>query len=289
MYEAKPGVIRPIHGIPGAALLGDSLDPGFAFTSAFVSPAQNFAVVTPEGDSHLRLVEFEAGGVRVKTLDGAISAPDRIVFSPTGRAALLHSNDGRLQMLTGLPHNPVAKDLDSSALAAAPTIMAATDDGALAVLSGGTEGAGPVLLRSDGSASQLALPDSTVSVSFRRNSHDLAAATSSGDVYLVAHPESDPDYRIVYAAAGENADVIAAQFSADGTQILVAASSGALEAIELKTGNSTAVSCACRPSMLEPMQTRNVFRLTGGAGSPVMLLDASGPEPRVWFVPANTR
>jgi hypothetical protein len=277
VYDPSAQAVRAIRGIPGAALIDDAVDAGFAITSAALSPGHDFALAVAAGDSQLRLVRF--AGMRVRTLDGAMASPDRIVFSPGGFSALLYSNSGRLQLVTGLPDGPAISDLDASI--ANPAAMAVSDDGAFTVLSGGSA---VRLLSSDGTASTLALPGATA-LAFRRNSHDLLAAAGS-EIYLVHNPGPNPDYRLVYS--GEQSDgPVAIQFSWDGARAWTAADSGALAQVELDSGRRTAIPCACRAAALEPMAARNVFRLTPAGDSPVMLLDASGAEPRVLFVPGG--
>jgi hypothetical protein len=295
VFDANLGAIRPIRGIPGAALLGDPIDAGFPVASATISPAQDLAIAAAGADTPLRLIQFQGGGSSVRLLDGAMTAPDRTIFSPAGRTALLYQSTGRLQILTGLPGNPLARDLDISALNANPAAMAVSDDGAFVVLAGGNQGenpgtshrdAGPIwLLTVDGAASQLALSGSTAAISFRRDSHDLLAVAAGGDVYLVRNP-ANPDYRMVYAGDSQTSGPVGVQFSWDGARAFTANTAGMLSVIDLITGRLDSISCGCRAAALEPLAFRNIFRLTPASKSPVMLLDASSPEARVWFVPS---
>jgi hypothetical protein len=293
VFDANLGAIRPIRGIPGAALVGDPIEAGFALASAAISPQQDFAIAIAAAgeDPQLRLIQFQSGGSSVRLLDGTMTSPDRTILSPAGSTALLYQNSGRLQILTGLPGNPLARDLDISALGTMPAAMAVSDDGALVVLAGGNasgnQDAGPVwLLTVGGTASQLALSASTAAISFRRDSHDFLTVAAGGDVYLVRNPRANPEYRMVYAGDSQTSGPVGVRFSWDGTRAFTANTAGMLSVIELATGRLASISCGCRAAALEPLAFRNIFRLTPAAKSPVMLLDASGPEARVWFVPS---
>jgi hypothetical protein len=190
-----------------------------------------------------------------------------------------------MQALWGLPDRAAVRDIDLSALSPAPAALAVSDDGALVAI------AGPEAvwaIDTEGSSFQLALPGSTVALSFRGGSHDLVAVSSTGDVHLVRRPGPDPEYRLIYAGDPATAAPVAAQFSASGSHAYIVTEGGRISTIEISTGASSSISCRCRATTLEPMNSRNLFRLTspGQTGQSVlMLFDAAGSEPTVWFVP----
>jgi len=283
-FDGSAAAIRPIRGIPGAALLGEPVDAGFAAAHASISPRQNFALAAAADDSRLRLVPL-APGVDAATLpEGVIRGPHQIRFSPAGSAALLQGS-GRMQALSGLPDHAAVREIDLSALSPAPAAMAVSDDGALVALAG----SGAVwAVDTDGAAFQLALPGSTAALSFRSGSHDLLAVSSTGDVHLVRRPGPDPEYRLINAADAATAAPVAAQFSATGSHAYIVNEVGQVSTIEISTGAGSSISCRCRATALEPMNSRNLFRLTSpgqGGQSVLMLFDAAGGEPSVWFVP----
>src|SRR5215471_3188556 len=86
-FDAGAGAIRPLRGIPGAALLGDPLDLGFSPSSAVIAPGQGFALALSQ-DGPVRVVSLGAKTTALP-LDGAIATPDRMLFSPSGASALL--------------------------------------------------------------------------------------------------------------------------------------------------------------------------------------------------------
>lgn len=282
-FDANAAAIRPLRGIPGASLLGDPLDPGFAISLAAISPRQNFALAVSSTDSRLRLVPL-SGGNAGSLPDSALTAPDRIFFSPSGSAALLLQN-GRLQALSGLPDHAAVREIDLSSLTATPSAVAVSDDGALVALAG--EGSAWAV-DAGGSSFQLALPGVTAALSFGINSHDLIAVSGTGDVHVVRHPGSDSDYRLIHAADEQTAGAIAARFSADGARAFLVSADGTAAAITVDTGAVATISCGCRATSLDPLNSRDLFRLTSAGQSVLMLFDGSGDAgPKVWFVPPD--
>jgi hypothetical protein len=284
-FDGSRGAIRPIFGMPGAALLSDPIDAGFPILSAAISPHHNFAIAA-SANSSLSLLLFQSSGVGLQSLDNAMTAPDRIIFSPTGRAALLYQNSGRLQTVSGLPDSPAVQEWSMPALAAVPAAIAISDDGALLVLSGGGDDSDPVwLLAADGSSSQLPLPGSTAALSFRGNSHDFLAVLANGDLYVVRNAGASADYRVLHFDGGGSSGPAAVRFSSNGTRAYTATSSGNLSVIDLDSGSIATVSCGCSADRLEPLKLPNLFRVTSASSSPLMLFDVSASAPRVWFVP----
>ena len=290
-FDASLRAIRPMRGTPGAALLADPFDLGVPILSSAISPRQDFAIVTVPAHGKerthepvVRLVRFQNGGATLQSLDSAMAAPDRVVLSPTGRAALLYRHPGRLQTITGLPDRPVARDWNFAALNGAPAALAVSDDGALIVLAAGAQDSEPVwLLDSDGGASPLPLPGSTVAVAFHGNSRDLLAVAANGDVYLIRGAGSNTPYRMFHGAATSN--VVAVQFSPDGARAYTADASGIFSTLDLESGSTARISCGCRAAALDPLTAPNIYRVTPVSDLPLMLFDVSRPEPRIWFVP----
>ena len=122
--------LRPVWGIPGAAMLGQALA---------VDPALNIAAIAPHHDYLLALRSDDQSVVVLgNPLGGGGSAPiggtagtQSIVLSPVGRAALLQPASGTTwTVVTGLPDAPsIAWQMDASALPSAPAAVIISDDG----------------------------------------------------------------------------------------------------------------------------------------------------------------
>jgi len=280
-FDAASGSIRPIRGVPGAALLGEGIDAGSPLASAAISPRQDYALAIGSAGERLRLIPLAAQVNGTALPEETMAAPERMIFSPSGSAALLVQAD-RVQILAGLPGHVTATSLDLSAISPVPTALAVADDGALAAVA---DAGAAWIVASDGGSLQLALPGSTVALAFRRNSRDLLAISAAGDVYLVHNPGPDSGYRMLYSGDEQTADPVAAQFSWGGDRAYTVNSRGNIVVIDMEGGAWSAISCGCRTTALDPLNARNLFRLTAPGRSPVMLFDGSGSEARVWFVP----
>jgi hypothetical protein len=284
VYDSRSNRIRPIRGIPGAAVLGEAVDTGSAFASAVISPQQNQALAVSPEDDRLNLVALADGSVRA--IPGAMPAPAHIVFSPSGLAAVIWRS--RIQILTGLAQSPHATDLDAG-LMGAPKVIAISDDARQLLASSSQEEADPVWsLNPDGSATQLPLPGSTAVIAFRRNSHDAVVVTRPGDVYLVRNAGPAAEIRQVYAGDEQTSDPVAVQVSLDGAHAYAVNRRGTVAVINLESGSAAAISCGCSPAGLEPLNSTALFRLTGISDGPVMLFDASTSTPQIWFVPGDS-
>jgi hypothetical protein len=280
-FDGTAAAIRPIRGIPGASLLGEPLETGFPVAMASIAPRQDFALALAAGESRLRLLRFPDNPAGDPLPEGTLAAPSRIRFSPSGNAALLFQESGRLQGISGLPNHPVVREIDLTSLSNSPNAMAVSDDGSLVAIAG----AGAVwVMTLDGSAAQLALPGSAATLAFRRDSHDLLSISAQGDVHLVRNADTEPDYRLIYAADAETAGSVGGQFSADGSRVFTVNQAGHIAAIEIATGSLRTVSCGCRATSLDALSSRGLYRLTAAGESVLMLFDGSDGA-AVWFVP----
>ena len=285
-FDRAMGAIRPMRGIPGAALVDDPLDLGFPIASAAISPGRDFVLAVSSADSQLHLVRLDSGAPMEAALPDA-TIPGRVVFSPLGRSALLYQEAGPSRILTGLPGHPEARDLDLTFLSEAPAALAIADDGALVAASAGRNPADPLWLWAAGAGS-LQLPlSAAAAAAFRPDSHDLAVITATGDVELVRNPGPDAGYRVISSAVVEPGSAPVVRLARDGARAYAADERGRLTVIDFVSGTSRSIDCGCRPETMEPLALKNVFQVTSLSSSPVMLFDASRPEARVWFVPVR--
>lgn len=278
VYDPGLGAFRALRGIPGAALVDGPANAGFTAATGAVAPGNDMALAVSAGDGLVRVVRL---GERVGSgiLDGAMPSPDRIVFSPSGSAAILWSrNAARLQKVTGLPESPVVADLEYGGT---PEAMAISDDGATVLIA-----AGDALTMLAGSAAPVQLPVSAAAAAFRRGSGDALTVSAGGDVYLVGAGGSG--WRLVHAGESGTANPAGVQVSDDGKLGYVASAGGTLSILNLDTGEAAAVVCNCRPTALAPLTKRSVFRVTDPASPLVWLFDASQAAPGVWFVPSRS-
>jgi hypothetical protein len=273
-----------MRGLPGAALVDDPLDLGFPVASAAISPGRDFILAASSNDSELHLVRLDGSTPMVAALPAA-TLPGRIVFSPSGRSALLFQEAGASRILTGLPDHPEARDIDLGYLSKSPAALAISDDGSLVAGSAGRNSTDPLWLLAAG-ADPLQLPlSAAAALAFRPDSHDMVVVAATGDVQVVRNPGRQAEYRQISSGEVEPGDSPVVRFAQDGERAFLANQQGRLTVIDSRSGTTSSIDCGCRPEAIAPLALKNVFQLTSVSSSPVMLFDASRAEARVWFVP----
>lgn len=278
VFDQSAHALRRIQGIPGAALVGASVEFGFAVTAAYVAPRLDSAFVLGE-DGRAHLFQLTADAPLERAVD-SLAAARRIVFSPSGSAAALYS-PGSVQVIKGLPDAPVVAatiSLPGNPRFRRPltNMLAISDDGAYLLYAAG----GPVeLIGVAGDSRQVMEGAAGVLAAFAPGTHD-AAVVHSGKLILFQD--------IAGAATERTFDGIAAPtalaFSPDSRKLFVASATGrAVTTIQVAAGERSALACDCSPAALIPMGS--VFRLTELNSQPLWLLDTAS-EPRLVFIPA---
>src|SRR5215813_10629123 len=161
-YDTRLNSIRLIRGVPGAALLDESLRIGGLSTAA-ISPQQRIALVVSADEPQLHLIHLQDGTTR--SIAGVMLSPSRIVFSPSGSSAVLIGN--AIQVLTGLADSPRIQTMAVPSLTADPVAVAISDDGEALLLGSGAQDGDPVWLLSAVDATRLPLPGSIAAAAFR--------------------------------------------------------------------------------------------------------------------------
>jgi hypothetical protein len=278
VFDPSAHTLRRIEGIPGAALVGAPVEFGFAVSSAVVAPRlDSVFVLAGEGQAHL--FRLTADAPQERAVD-SLSAPLRVVFSPSGSAAALYS-PGSVQVIKGLPDAPVVASTISlrgnpRPRRPLPDTLAISDDGAYLLYAAG----GPLeLIGAAGDSRQVMAGATGVLAAFAPGGHD-AAVTRNGKLTLfqdIAGAATERSFDGVEASS-------AVAFSPDGQKLFVASATGrAVTTIQVATGDRSALACDCAPALLVPMGP--VFRLTELGSEPLWLLDTASERGLV-FVPA---
>ena len=280
VFDKSSQTLHRIQGIPGAALVGPTVDFGFPVTAAAVSPRSDSAIVlSDDGAPHLFRLN---GDAPVETPIDGLAAPERIVFSPSGTAAALYAN-GSVQVIKGLP--------DAASLAATvsvharpkvrrpvPEALAISDDGAY-LLYQGTGAVELIGVAGDSRTLMDATPGAVAA--FAPAGHD-AAVIHSGTLTVIQDVLGAATRRDVPGLTSPSA----VAFSPDARTVFVASERGrTVSAINIATGDSAALACDCAPTSLVPMGS--LFRLNEMSSAPLWLLDATA-APRLVFVPAKS-
>jgi hypothetical protein len=256
----------------------------YPLTAAYVAPRQDsFFAVAADGTLHYFTIAAGAG--TEKSIDGLATAPERIVFSPSGTAAAIYSKQ-QAQIVTGLPASPtVAATIALNEAAPRggrriPPTLAVSDDGAylLAALGGAIQ-----LGSQNGVVRPVMQTGANAVIAFAPGAHDAAVAARGTGAMLIRDVPGAAAQQLL-AADGPSFNATAGiAFSPDGKRVFVASASQNSVATFDLAGNRADISCDCSPNQLTPMGAS--FRLNELSPGPLWLVDA-GVAPRVVFVPA---
>ncbi len=287
-YLPDAGGLRTMTGIPAAGSVGGAITADGVFSHIEVSPNQTQALAVTAGTGAVMLYTIGSGAS--VAVQGVASAPDRIIFSPSGTAAgLWFSKSRHFQLLTTLSASPFVREIDFSFTGSDPTALAVSDDGQW------TTGAWPFssyAVGPDYIAKVLPVSGAAEAVSFFHGRNDVAVITPS-QVVLIAdiagamtpnviwsRPDDPPPAGPAAAPPVEVAVGFATSF--DNRYLSVAGNLGSLSTFDLTAGSSVGRNCACSPANLYGMGG-SLFRVTGLTDGVVKVFDASINE--VWFVP----
>lgn len=295
VYDRAASAVRPVRGLPGAATLGDPLALGIAPQAGFVAPSQDLAVlVAADGTTHW--YGLSGNAATEVTANGSIETPERVVFSPSGKAAALITGH-RVEVVTGLPAKPaLAGNLTTPigsceiALAAganrgaargkacAAASLALSDDGAWLLLAAGSE------LRLIGVSSASSVTLMTIGpavLAFAPGNHDAAVSTAGSLIVIRDATGSATQQPLTADSALGRAVGVA--FSPDGGTLYAAGSAGLVYSYDLAGGTGVEQSSGAAATVLEPMG--GYFRLNEAGSGPLWLVVPVAGSPRVFFVP----
>lgn len=252
--------IRPMNGLPAAAILGRPANVDRALTHVAVSPSQSYVLATDAQTGEALLI---VPGVSSTTLDTPVN-PDQIVSSPRGSSAVLwYSSGAQFEVLTGLPAVPAIRQIGASFVNTTPAAIALSDDGqSMAVASS----AGVYEWGSDGVPHQFYSGSDARALAFFAGSSDLAIATAT-QLLSIAGSATSVLYQGSFSPAG-----LATSF--DNQKIVLADQSGTIYSVDPANHTASIIDCQCRPSGVFGLGGA-VFRLTGSSIGAIKLFDAA--------------
>lgn len=288
VFDAEKGIIRPLNGLPGAALLGGAMEAPEALAKVFFGPRQATAVAVsrPGTSYHVRL---DGSNATFTALPDLQMNPDLVAFTPDGKSAVVYeAATRRYRLLTGLSDAPAAGESaalpelpgEITALAlnpAAVTLAAAVRTGdAAAVYAINLEMAETSFVSDALSVETLSFSDSGSLLFADRGSDRVLTAASSAAGWQVS---------VVADGRDGLAGPAGAEFSGGAVVIL----SGS-EIVLRQAGVLTRIALPVKALRLAPMAAPGLLYLDAKdellGAAPLHLLDLSG-EARVVFVPAG--
>ncbi len=268
------GQIRPITGIPGAALVGQPLTLSFAVSGVATSAQPALALASAGAAGNLMLVRdgqaqlFEEG-----------SGASAFALSPSGKAVVISRtpDPATATMKIWDSLNRAAPTAEASLPQACPSPKwAVSDDGRRAVAS--CTGAS-ALLWFDGQF-RLA-PISPAGFSFLPESRTGAGLDAAGDLHWL-----DEDGQLSLLRSGWVETPLKEKLAVLVTPRWVLAAAGqTVVRLDRESAESQRFACSCPATGLDAMPVSGLVRLTQAAGpAPVYLFDAM--QGRFWFVPS---
>ena len=288
-FDPVTAALRPLHGIPGAATIGEPFTFDFSAVRAAVSPAQNLALAVRADDAGVMLIQMAGGTPSAVRLTDVGAGPDSIVFGNTGAvAALYFASAGRVQVLQGLPDSPkVAREVDVSGFQAPLGPIAVSSENSTILLAAqDVDSQALYLIPAAGEARRLGAFGSVSAAQFDRSGTDV----------LVADGKADAVYRIRDAAGSGETVLLASEkdglvhpvdlaASPDGRILVADDKAGAVMIIQQDGGSSALIPCGGALTGLSRLPGGNVFRLSDPGDGPVWILDTGNSEPRILAVP----
>ncbi len=284
VWSDKAQTLRPVLGVPGSSLLGDSVVPAGVYVKAATSALSRLALLE-ETDGALNLMTLPSG--QPSRLSATIAAGAELRFSPSGVDAIAYlPGASEVVLLTSLattPHIstvPFPSAIAEATVSDSGTIASALTQGAGATirtitLSGASFSAGSVValggLAFVGSTENLLLADSAQnSLILIQNSSSAPAPVLLGSASLLKAPQG-----------------IAATH--DGHWAILSNSGDTnIVRVDLTSNSAPQVfACACQPATVAPLSGLGVFRITTADTGPAWIFDAAASTPRALFIPAS--
>lgn len=283
IYDESSRSVRPILGLAGAAHLGPSVYSDLDYAS--IAPNGRFALVVRSGQvafiDDLTKPQPEAG-----LLEGAVAAPNRILWAADSSAAILCSRDA-VQRVAGLPAAPVFEQpvtLPSAPRGRMVTLAADSPARSIAVAIRGRTGGSLFLISESGDGGQLGGVKDPAAATFSQDGLDLFVADRGTQQILFFHAARPGSSGKPVLDASD-----AVGLAIFGNQLLVVGGSGLIRSYDLPALTlSRGYSLESRPEGIEPVAGSPYYRLTSrrNTGEILWLLDLRR-DPPVFFVPAG--
>ena len=292
VYDGRVSGLRPLAGIPGAAVLGAPLDTGGPLRQAYVAPLQNYAIALTDGGAIVVQFVSPTDPPVVSPLGFDSSAAGIVALSPDGSSGAFYSaNEALIRIVTGLPAAPtVARSVTTAAVSGTIRLLAISNDGAsLIAAADGAANDVVVLLDAAGNGQTLTSSTHVSALQFVGGTHNLLIADDSDDTLSLIQ---DVSGAAVYTLLADDTDGIAGPVglntSTNGN--LVVANGRAANIVVFDPGGSQlgTYSCPSAPAGLSRLNGSAVFLLNGISNSaPLWLFDGDSATPRVLFIPVD--
>ncbi|MCS7026332.1 MAG: hypothetical protein NZV14_16155 [Bryobacteraceae bacterium] len=271
IWDREAAGIRPILGLPGASVFGELLDCGVRFTTVATTRRFSLGVAAEDGQAYL-IRPFAAA--KAAPLAQIPPGASRIVLSPSGdSAAFLYEDSHRISWVSGLPERVEVRHYN---LENTPSKLAVSDGGAFLAVSLPD---GLHILDRESNRWKLGHEGVLAALEFLHGSHDLLLGDERG-LWLIRNVRN-PDHAMLL-----DTPIRALAAAADRSQVVALDSEARLLLFQLSDRTVRLMTPPVEPSGLSRLEG-HLFRIHSLRDEPMWLLDLSGPEPRMAFVPAR--
>jgi len=270
--RVSPPKVRAITGAPGGYVFSDPLPLPDGARKVYVG--RDVALVD-RGDAGLLMLNLRDG--QASAVDGAMPAPDWVVFSASGASAVLFSS-ARLQVLLG---TQVVLDVDTTTLPEQPLRAAVSEDGSLVLIAS----ANALYSLSTAGARLILSAGEILSIATLPNGADAVVANrSTGSIQIVRNASASADVSTLVSGL---AGISRIQPSSDGATIFVARPGvKAVSSVDVASGEVQTLDAGIAGGELTPLRNRDTFVICSKRGEPGAIFVRDGADSRVLFIPA---
>jgi len=288
--DERVTAIRPIIGIPGASTLADGFQLEMAVRGLVISPKQDYAIAARSEDGQAIVIDLRSEAPRISAMTGAQAGADIMSISPSGSVAAVYGNESKtLQLIGHLPEAPqLVHEFNASHIAGRGTSLAVSDDASVALVRFVDDDSVSLWVLDSAGASWPVAVDQPSAFAFFPNTTDVIVGDNpTQSVFLIVDIRGAATQVPLTSTADAMNALTAVSVSQDGRRVFVADADGNVAVVDIQTRRSILLSCQCRPTGLYRLRGTSVFRLNEVSREPMMVLDASGDEPRIVVIPPS--
>ncbi len=272
--------LRPILGVAGSSLVGESVVPAGAYVAAAGSSASGVAVLvgTDLQVYRMTLPSGTAAQVGVAAMKGSV-----VRFSPSGTSAVVFAPGAtNAVVLSGLTGTVKLQQVTASA----PLVdVAASDAGSVVGMLKGSSGAMVALLGASGG--QIGVLTGAGGVAFVGTSEDLVVADSAANSLTLIRTASTTPVASALATNGLLKAPVSVGTSLSGRWAAVAnGGESSVVRVDL-TGASAAqrIASPAQPTVVAQLSGMGTFRFNEVGTAPVWISDVTAASPSMLFIP----
>jgi hypothetical protein len=272
--------LRPIFGLPGAAVFGPEIPTEFRITDGVIGHGGQFALVTAASGEAALLPLYNPSSAQPLPQVGQVSA---LGASASGTSAVLVNARHEIFVASGFASGKA--DLFPLGVSAKTGPVTVSDDGEVVATVLAASGQLLIVGR-DGSQVPVETPDLVTNIAFAPFSHDLLLATNANEIWLATELMGTPTFSRIAGPGDGVATPSGLGFSADGTEAIIAnTDNNSVVLVNVRSRSVRTLRSPATPTRLFGLTRPNLFALADLSDSALYLLDlATG---NIVFVPAS--